>query len=136
MEYDDIPGTTRCTKLPNLGPIVEFHRFSTPMGIRFLSKVFKSNRTDGVSSSNHTVTNRSKSRTKNSCVLVHMHCTNHGQYRERVPGSSPRSVRLYLSLICLAQHCALLDKFHATLLSQSACCEISSSVHSLKTGRV
>ena len=51
------------------------------------------------------------------------------QYRYRVPGSSP-SVHFIWAWISLAQHCAFFSKFHATLLSQSACREVSSGVHS------
>ena len=58
-----------------------------------------------------------------------------GQYRLRVFGPS-RSVSFLSELkISLAQHCAFfLSKFHATLLSQSVCRAISSSVHFSKPG--
>ena len=101
----------------------------TQMDIRVLSKVYEAMEPLAF----HRViallrTDRNHERKTHASSFI-LHFPIHGQYRRMIFGSSPQSIHFYLSfnLSCSAL-CIFVAKFHATLLSQSACREVSSVV--------
>ena len=103
---------------------MEFRRLSTRTDIRVLSKVNEAIEPLAF----HCVIallRTDRNHEQNLCVLVYVHCPNHGQYRHRVSGHSPQSVHFFWAqkLPC-STLCSLFFTFHATLLSQSACREV------------
>ena len=107
--------------------------FCNSNGFPCFEESISCDRTAGVSSSNRTVTNRSKSWTK----------TRASSFICNVPITASTAKR-FLDLLCKVSvkiwayshllSIVFLARFHATLLSQSACREVSSSVHSSKPG--
>ena len=145
---------------------MEFRPFSTHLNIRvFWAKLVKQWNRWRLSSSTCTVANRSRSWTKNLCLLVSLHCPGRGS---RIWGFGPLKVCIVSELnspcaaLCIeaptntvnirssvslapsqgnktqfnVRHelAYLLAKFHATLLIQSACREVSSGGCSSKPG--
>ena len=112
LEYDDSPGTTRSAKL-FIVHVIDFPflvnrrvpPFSTRMDLSVFEQSVWSNGTAGVSSSNCTVANRSRSWTKTGAYSFI--CTAPGRGKSLMEFWTLSKYPLYLSLILLAQHCAL-----------------------------
>ena len=77
-------------------PIVEFHRFSTQMDIRVLSKVNEA--MEPLAFHRVIALLRTDRNHEQELVLPRfLYFPNHGQYRHWVPVSSPRSIHFYMS---------------------------------------